>query len=356
MRISSTMGIPTAGTGNATYADQFAELTIPAAAEQTLLAGVTSVRDLGAPAEDILAVKRRIDSGELPGPTFYPAGPILQPGETQGRANTLPVSSVDDARIKTRRLLGDGVHIIKFHASSGGRNMPLEVARAIVEEAHAQGVKVTTHGRSDEDIRVGLAADVDEFQHIGTGSPEYPTDIVQTIRERIRSGRALYWTPTVGMQLNIERATDLEFLDDPSNFVGMPPDLEDEVRTALANTEPSNPPAPDSAAILKRKIAQLRELGVILVAGTDMGTYGMPAGQSLWRDLDVWVREFGLAPMTAIRWVTADAAEALGVADDYGTVAVGKYADVIAVRGNPLMHINVLRDPAIVIKHGRRYK
>jgi imidazolonepropionase-like amidohydrolase len=71
---------------------------------------------------------------------------------------------------------------------------------------------------------------------------------------------------------------------------------------------------------------------------------------------DLWVRELGMDPMTVIRGMTLDAARAMGADRESGSITVGKAADVIAVRGDPLRHIDVLREPRIVIKHGRRFK
>jgi hypothetical protein len=84
--------------------------------------------------------------------------------------------------------------------------------------------------------------------------------------------------------------------------------------------------------------------------------FGATAAQATWRELDAWVRGLGVDPMTAIRKATLDAARHVGADRDSGSIAEGKLADVIAVAGNPLRHIDVLREPAIVIKHGRRYK
>jgi len=109
-------------------------------------------------------------------------------------------------------------------------------------------------------------------------------------------------------------------------------------------------------ATVRRKVAQLRDLGVDLVFGSDQGTFGVTAAQATWRELDAWVRGLGVDPMTAIRKATLDAARHVGADRDSGSIAQGKFADVIAVAGNPLRHIDVLREPAIVIKHGRRYK
>ena len=117
-----------------------------------------------------------------------------------------------------------------------------------------------------------------------------------------------------------------------------------------------NTPLPETTAIVGRKIEQLRELGVILIAGSDMGVFGVPASYAITRDLEAWVRELGMDPMDAILWATVDAAEALGVREDYGTVTPAKFADVIAVPGHPLEDISLLRDPSVVIRHGVRYK
>jgi imidazolonepropionase-like amidohydrolase len=245
------------------------------------------------------------------------------------------------------------VNVIKFVSAD---RMAPGVARAIVEEAHAAGLKTTAHGRNDLEIRAALAAGVDEFQHIGTQSPEYPEDIVAAIRQRMRQGPPLSWSPTVSPDLNAdELAANPEYLDDPRNYRGLAPLIATDIREAVAKA-PSRQPAPQTVAIVQRKIGQLRELGVELVFGSDEGTFGATAAQATWRELDAWVRGLAIDPMTAIRKATLDAARHVGADRDSGSVAAGKFADVIAVAGNPLRHIDVLRDPAIVIKRGRRYK
>jgi imidazolonepropionase-like amidohydrolase len=95
---------------------------------------------------------------------------------------------------------------------------------------------------------------------------------------------------------------------------------------------------------------------VRVVFGTDVGSWGEVTGQATWMEADLWVRELGMPPMTVIQAMTLDAARMMGADRDSGSITEGKVADVIAVRGDPLRHINVLRAPGIVIKHGRRYK
>jgi imidazolonepropionase-like amidohydrolase len=338
------------------YASQFETVTIPVAAEQMLMAGVTSVRDLAAPAQAILAVKKRVASGELPGPTMYVAGPAL----TGNRTGTLPpqfvaISSAADARAKTRQLFEAGVDVIKLF---NPELMSPEERRAIVSEAHAHGLKVAAHGMNDTDVRLGLECGVDDFQHLGAEAPEFPADIVAAIRSRVQAGPPLYWTPTVGANglLNYPYlATKPAFVDDPAGYRGLPAALAADVRKGWAEFQPK-PVDPNTAVNVKRKIAQLQQLGVILVFGTDEGSLGELPSQATWMDADLWVHELGMDPMIVLRKMTSDAARAMGVERDVGAVAVGQFADVIAVRGDPLRHIDVLREPRIVIKHGRRYK
>jgi imidazolonepropionase-like amidohydrolase len=337
------------------YASQFEKVTMPVAAEQMLMAGVTSVRDLAAPAAMILAVKKRIASGEIPGPTLYVAGPALTGNRTATLTpQFLAIQDVADARAKTKKLIDDGVDVVKIF---NPELMSVEERRAIVDEAHGRGRKVAAHGTTDRDIRLGLEFGVDDFQHFGAGAPEFPADIVAAIRERVRTGPPLYWTPTIGANglLNLPYlATHPEFVDDPAGFRNLPLPLAEEVRKGWAEYKPG---AVDSNTLpnVRRRIAQLQELGVILVFGTDEGSVGQIPSQSTWMDADLWVRDLGMNPMTVIRAMTSGAAKVQGV-DDTGTVTAGQYADVIAVRGDPLRHIDVLREPKVVIKHGRRYR
>ena len=113
----------------------------------------------------------------------------------------------------------------------------LDELKAVVEEAHRRDRKVAAHAFSEGEIRQGLAAGVDDFQHLRTQTPEYPADLMASIRTRAASSRPLYWTVTVGGngQLNAAYlASNPEYLEDPGNFIGMPPAMEDEVRKAIA--------------------------------------------------------------------------------------------------------------------------
>jgi len=350
-----------------TYTSQFERVIMPASAEQLLMAGVTTARDLAAPVHEIVAVKKRIANGEIPGPALYVAGPALTKGANPSAVQTRNVSGAVDARNQTRQLIDEGVDWIKI---INAEQLSLDEMKAIVDEAHAHGRKVAAHAFSEAEIRLGLMAGVDDFQHLRTQTPVYPADIVNMIRDRVKNGPPLYWTVTAGGngQLNAAYlASNPEFLDDPANFVGLPQSIVDDVRKAIA-ARPARTGGgrggpggvvqtqEEINAIVKQKIAQIRELGVEIVFGTDVGSWGEVTGQAAWMEADLWVHELGLDPMTVIRKMTLDAARLMGADRESGSISEGKFADVIAVRGDPLRHIDVLRDPRLVIKHGRRYK
>ena len=340
------------------HSSDFERVTIPASARQMLMAGVTSVRDLAAPADAILAVKKRIASGELVGPTLYAAGPALAkmaPNQAAPTSQFLPIADAADARMKTRQLLDAGIDIVKIFFAE---RMSDEERNAIVGEAHARGKKVAAHGQTDDEVRRGLAIGVDDFQHIGIDSAEYPPDIMASLRERVTRGPPIYWTPTVGANglLNgAYTASKPEILDDPENYLGLPAPLVAEVKQGWADYKPRQPRA-DTEAIVKRKIAQLQDAGVVLVFGSDEGSAGELARHATWMDADLWVRVLGMDPMLVLRHLTLDAAKAMGVDRDTGSITAGKYADIIAVSGDPLRHIDVLREPKLVVRHGRRHK
>lgn len=347
-------GHPDFGHWFATYADQFATVTIPASARQFLMAGITSVRDLAVNTDDIMTVRDKITAGEIPGPTIFTSGSALTPaGPSANRPHVIGVSNVRDAIRITRSQIEAGVDIIKV---LGAGPEFQEAFNAIVETAHAAGIRVTAHGRQDEEIRIALRAGVDEIQHIGVDTPTYPEDILDMIQTRISGGTPLYWNPTIGMILNTdELAADPEWLDDPKNFVGLTTNMERDIRQAISAANFNVQPASASDTI-KRKLQSLSERGVIFTFGSDEGSFGHPASESTWRELESWVFELGMDPLVAIKWATADSAAYLGVADDVGTITPGKRADIITVPGSPLRHFSTLRDPAIVIKNGEKIK
>lgn len=341
---------------DSTYPPLFESVIMPASARQLLLAGVTSARDLGAPLEASIAVRDAIKAGRIPGPTLYVSGPFIQHAPYPGtEAFRWGVTGERDAREKVRRLAQAGVDVIKLIDHD---QMTMEEVRAVVDEAHRHGLPVVAHAHRPEEIRRGLIAGVDCFEHTGLAmAPEYPEDIIAMIRERTAQMNRgpLFWTPTIEGLFNYEYTRDNpEKLDDPSWHVGLPDSIIKDIRESLRHFDRLSyfQLTPSRRPTLARKFQQLRESGVTLLIGTDSGIPGKFHSQSTWNELDIWVSRLGVSPMDAIRAATYWPAVAMRVADDYGTVSEGKYADIIAVRGDVLRYINLLQDVDFVMKHG----
>ncbi|HKP37912.1 MAG TPA: amidohydrolase family protein [Pyrinomonadaceae bacterium] len=343
-----------------TYPSQFEKVIMPASAMQLLMAGVTSARDLGAPLQASINVRERIRKGEIPGPTLYVSGPFIQhepyPGTELFRWG---VKGAEDARAKVRMLAQAGVDVIKLIDQD---QMTMDEVLAVVDEAHKHKLPVVAHSHRPEEIRRGLQAGVDCFEHTGLATaPEYPADILAMLRERTAkmSLGPMFWTPTVQGLLNYENVRDNpEQLDDPSWQVGLPKSIVDDIKASLAHPDRLSyyQITPLRRPTLARKIQQLSESGVVLLIGTDSGIPMNFHSQTTWRELDAWVNDFKIDPMVAIRAATYWPSVAMKVSDQVGTVSEGKYADIIAVRGDVLRHISLLQDVDVVIKHGKRWK
>jgi len=343
-----------------TYPPLFKDVIMPSSAHQLLMAGVTSARDLGAPLEESIAVRDAINNGEIPGATLYVSGPFIQhrpyPGTEDFRWG---VDNPEDGRKKIRRLANAGVDVIKLIDQD---QMTKEELKAVVDEAHKNNLKVVAHGHRPEEIRRGLEVNVDCFEHTGLSSaPEYPDDVMEMIKERTAQMNMgpLFWCPTVEGLYNYEYVRDNpEKLDNDSWHLGLPDSIVADIKRSIAHPDrlPYYQLTPSRKPTLKTKINQLLDAGVVLLVGTDSGIPTKFHSQSTWNELDVWVNEFGIDPMYAIRSATYWPALWMGVADEVGTITPGKYADIIAVNGDVLRYISLLQDVDLVIKRGKRYK
>lgn len=343
-----------------TYMDRQRDVIMPASAEQLLMAGITGARDLGGPLDDSIAVREAIRAGKIPGPTLFVSGPFIQKKPYPGtEAFRWGVDSPADARAKVRRLAQAGVDVIKLIDQD--QMSDAEVA-AVVDEAHRHGLPVIAHAHRPEEVRRGLRHGVDGFEHTGfAAAPEFPADIMQLLAERTANMAAgpLFWTPTVEGLFNFPYTVrNHEFIDDDSWHRGLPPDIIQDIRDSLRYPERIAyfQQTPQRQPTLRRKFEQLRQSGVVLLVGTDSGIPMKFHSQSTWNELDVWVNRFGVDPVDAIRAATYWPAVAMKADADYGSVTEGKYADIIAVRGDVLRHINLLQRVDMVIKHGRRVK
>ncbi|TFG76324.1 MAG: Xaa-Pro dipeptidase [Flavobacteriales bacterium] len=343
-----------------TYPPLFKDVIMPASAHQLLMAGVTSARDLGAPLEASIAVRDAINKGEIPGATLYVSGPFIQhepyPGTEDFRWG---VKGAEDGRKKIKKLADAGVDVIKLIDQD---QMTMEELKAVVDEAHKNNLKVVAHGHRPEEIRRGLMVDVDCFEHTGLSSaPSYPEDIMEMIKERTAQMNRgpLFWCPTVEGLYNYEYVRDnREKLDNDSWHRGLPDSVITDIKKSIAHPDrlPYFQLTPSRKPTLETKIKQLLDAGVVLMIGTDSGIPMKFHSQSTWNELDVWVNEFGIDPMYAIRAATYWPALWMGVADKVGTITPGKDADIIAVDGDVLRYISLLQDVDMVIKHGKRYK
>ena len=342
-----------------TYAKVQRSIIMPSSAKQLLLAGVTSARDLGAPTEDIIAVRDSINKGFIEGPTMYVSGAFIQhepyPGTEDFRWG---VKGVADARAKVQKLAKMGVDCIKLIDQD---LMEMDEVMAIVDEAHKNNLKVVGHSHRPEEIRRGMKAGVDCFEHTGLAmAPEYPEDVLALIKERTgNSNTKLFWCPTVEGLWNYDYLRDnSEKLDDPSWHVGLPDYIIQDIKESLRYPGRLSyfQVTPYRKPTLKRKFQQLKESGVVMLIGTDSGIPMKFHSQSTWNELDIWVREMGIDPLLAIKSATYWPSVFHGVDNKVGTVSEGKQADIIAVKGDVLRYINLLQRVDMVFKKGKRVK
>jgi len=343
------------------YADRMEDEIMPASAVQLLLAGVTTARDLGAPLEESISIRERINSGELPGPRLFVSGPFIQHEPYPGTDNyRWGVDSVAEARRHVRTLAEAGVDVIKMVDQD---QMTLEEARAVVDEAHSRGLPVIGHSHRPEEILRGLEIGVDNFEHTGlTTAPEYPDHVMDALVARTARGRVsggpLFWTPTIEGLWNYERTRDNpERLDDTCWHRGLEDDTIADIQASLENVDQLTymQLTPLRRPTLQRKFEQLREAGVVMMIGTDSGIPTKFHCQSTWNEFDIWTRVFGVPVMDAIRAGTYWPSVFMGVENQWGRVQEGQYADIIAVDGDLLTYPSLLQDVDLVMKGGTVY-
>ena len=342
------------------YPPLFQTVIMPASAHQLLMAGVTSARDLGGPLKESIAVRDAINRGDIPGATMYVSGPFLQhrpyPGTEDFRWG---IYGEKDAREKVQKLAKAGVDCIKLIDQD---EMTKEEVFAIVDEAHKNKLKVVGHSHRPNEIRIGLKAGVDNFEHTGLSSaPGYPQDILDSIQERTAkmSLGPLFWTPTIEGLYNYEELRDNpERLDDPSWHLDLPDSVIKDIKHSIQHPESLSyfQLTPIRKPTLVNKFKQLQKAGVVMMIGTDSGIPMKFHSMSTWNELDVWVRVMGVDPLQAIKSATYWPAFFMGVDKKVGTISPGKDADIIAVRGDVIKYIDLLQSVDIVVKKGKQYK
>ena len=300
--------------------------------------GFTTLRDLeteGAMYADV-DVKMAIQRGEVPGPRIFTSTRAMTPTgmypllgyswEIQVPHGVQYVDGVEGARLAVREQISHGADWIKYYSDRGYFFTPDGVlhskvnfrddeARAIVEEAHRLGHKVAAHSIGSDGIAASLRAGVDSIEH-GDGYTDELLDL--TVKQGV------YWCPTVMVGAYVAPGRG-------GNWVKMV-DLE------------------------RKAFGQGVKKGVKIVLGTDAG--GFP-----WTDPNLneakefrYYVDYGMTPMQAIRSATSLGAEMLGWSDRLGSIEPGKFADLVAVAGDPVANISELEHVRFVMKEGVIYK
>lgn len=304
-------------------------------AETTLKAGFTTVRNVGAAGYSDVALRDAIMDGEIPGPRVIPAGVAL--GITGGHCdmNLLPkeydVTSEGVAdgpwavRQKVRENFKYGAEVIKYCGTGGvlskgtkigAQQFTAEEMAAIVDEAHALGMKVAVHAHGTKGIRTAIEAGVDSVEHASLIDDES----IALARKQ-------------GTYLSMDVYVSDFILSEGEEAGILPESLDKEREVGRAQRES-----------FKRAV----EAGAKMAFGTDAGVYqhGLNGRQF------AYMVEWGMTPLQAIQAATINNADLFGMADSIGAIEVGKEADIIAVGGNPLDDVRELEDVDFVMADG----
>lgn len=293
---------------------------------ETLAAGVTTVRDLGGKETVTITLARLIAQGIVRGPRIVAAGRVVTMTGGHGHWMGIEVDGTDEARKATRRMIRAGARVIKVMATAGmmtagqragAPQLTTEEMRACVEEAHKAGLKVAAHVESREGGANAIDAGVDSIEH-GHGLDE---DLLVRMRD---AGIAL--VPTIACDRVIVRRGEA---------AGIPRFIVDD----CARLAPS----------LETALAAAIRLGVTIAAGNDGGAPLTRAGD-LVDELAVYV-EMGMTPQQALASATVHTAELFGLAD-VGRIEPGWRADLLVVDGDPLITVDALRQPRVVVAGG----
>jgi cytosine/adenosine deaminase-related metal-dependent hydrolase len=343
---------------NETYGPLAERVVMPIAASQLLQAGVTSARDVAAPLDAAINVRGRIRDNFIAGPTIYVSGPVLRKLVTaETAAWEWAVNGAADATAKVQRLADAGVDYLLL---AEVELWTADELSAAVSEARLRGLPVHAYAERPVDVERGLALQFDGFLGAGMGVTGFPDNVVLALQQRLMSGttRPLVWTPAISAPLNFESLrSNAEPLDDPRMVESLPPLVAADMLGSLRNLDRvDGVGAPAGAQALCTKLRQIQDAKVTLLAGSDAGAPGHLHARATWQEIDFWVRECGIPALRAIQAATHDAATAMGAGHESGTLAPGKIADVIAVRGDVLRNPALLQSVDIVIKRGRRVR
>ncbi|MFZ0394509.1 MAG: amidohydrolase family protein [Terracidiphilus sp.] len=306
-------------------------------ARTTLMAGFTSVRNVGANGFVDVDLRDAVNAGQVLGPHMLVSGPLI--GITGGHCddNLLPIryhtvgdgvaDGIPAVQHKVRENIKYGADLIKICATGGvlskgddpqASQFTLEEMQAIVSDAHRLGRKVAAHAHGAQGILWATEAGVDSIEH---GS--YIDDAgIAAMKQH-----GTYLVPTL-------------YLEDWMVQSGhLPPFYQQKMM--------------DVSKVAKANIKRAMQAGVKIALGTDAAVY--PHGLNA-HELDVYVSQLGMAPLAALQTTTINAADLMGWSAKTGTIEPGKWADIIAVDSNPLDDVRVLQNVKFVMKAGVVYK
>lgn len=311
-------------------------------AEKTLLAGFTSVRDLGSPPGVGVALRNAINLGLAIGPRIHAAGMITSTGghgdPTNGlRADLMGmpgpdrgiVSGADEARRAVRQRYKEGFDLIKIATTGGVLSLaksgdaPLladEELAAIVATAKDYGYPVATHAHGADGMKRAIRAGVQTIEH-GTYMDD---EAIQLMKTR---GTWLVTTISAG-----------RFVAEKAKVTGYFPEM---IRTKAATIGPQ----------IQGMFTRAYKAGVKIAFGTDQGV--APHGENA-KEFEYMV-EAGMPPLAAIRAATLNGATVMGLDRELGTLEVGKLADIVAVPGDPSKEISVMSKMQFVMRDGVTY-
>lgn len=314
-------------------------------ARATLLAGFTSVRDVGSETGVVVALKKAVNSGAIPGPRIWTSGGAIGPTGGHGdAANGLDpdldhphwqdnlVDSPESARRAVRALHRNGADLIKIMPSGGVMSigddpnhqlMADDEIKAVIDTAHALGMKVAAHAHGKLAIDKASALGVDSIEHGSFADAE---------SYRIMKAHGTYFVPTM--------------------LVGAK--VYDRAKT---HPEQLNPSTAEKALMvvpaMVRNLHDAYAAGVKIAFGTD--TFGMSAHGENAQEFALMVKA-GMTTSDTITAATTSAADLMGDAKNIGSIQAGRYADIIAVAGDPLADVTTLETVGFVMKGGTVYK
>ncbi len=298
--------------------------------------GVTSVREVGGEPNWTKALSERSEATSDPVPRYYFAGELIEGTKSVGGDLSLLIADENDARTSVRALKDEGVHFLKAYST-----LPWPLHRVVAEEARRLGLQVIGHGLTVEEVTKSVTLGYATLEHLPWPNPYYD-DVLQLL-----AASGTRWDPTlaiVGGNRVLLRDEPEQWTEAKFRAFGSRDWVEQGNLCGLSNS------LRGSWAQWLGSVTAAHRLGVGLLAGTDAAHPCVFYGSALQWELEHFVHA-GLKPIEVLRMATEEAAHTLG-AEDLGTLAAGKLADLVLLDSNPLENIRNTQLIWRVIKGG----